>query len=201
MNSIGVLAMVCATGCVGAINEPAHETTAYRDHRIALSAAGALVPQGGVAERGAVGGDLDYFVTDRLSVGVSGREFVDGDGSATARRLTSASGLQFGYTLLDGGALGTPYHLVDVYAVSGIGVVGAGGKARIAFDVGLGLRHFFTPWLAGSLEVRDLIYTAPGADPMPGENPNAVPAAMLENTIELGAQLSFFLPTLPTSRR
>ena len=47
----------------------------------------------------------------------------------------------------------------DAYLIGGMGMVSTATGAKLAGNLGLGLRYSVTSWLAIKLEVRDLIYT------------------------------------------
>jgi outer membrane beta-barrel protein len=112
----------------------------------------------------------------------------------------------------------------DAYIDGGLGVIRTKPEAVIDpdnrkfdwntlvnFDVGIGLRIFFTRWLAAVVEVRDLMYfdkieattIAPGSSTLPATNPQSPlnpatwydPNTHFTNDVQLQVGLSFFLPT------
>ncbi len=77
----------------------------------------------------------------------------------------------------------------DAYLIGGMGMVSTSTGAKLAGNLGLGLRYFVTSWLAIKLEVRDLIYT----DRFHLEESNAN-YTDIQNQLMLGIAVSFFLP-------
>ena len=169
--TIVVTAMAMAiAGCVPAINEEATGPVALRDHRIAIAAAG-----GAPNANAHVGGDHDYIVTHRLSVGGTGRRYLAGD-------VAWSSALAFGYSML-----GVPL-LPDLHVLAGTGVVGDAGGARIAMLAGVGNRWFLTDYLAIGAAVRDTIFVAPMTADMPSR---------LDGELTFDLSLTVFLPLVP----
>ena len=77
----------------------------------------------------------------------------------------------------------------DAYLIGGMGMVSTATGAKLAGNLGLGLRYSVTSWLAIKLEVRDLIYT----DRFHLEEADAN-YTHIQNQLMLGIAVSFFLP-------
>ncbi len=78
--------------------------------------------------------------------------------------------------------------MFDAYLIGGFGVAYTEKGARLATDVGLGLRYFATSWMVFKLEVRDVLYT---------ETLSLDSGARftdIQNHLLLMAAVSFFLP-------
>jgi outer membrane beta-barrel protein len=78
----------------------------------------------------------------------------------------------------------------DAYLIGGFGMVYTETGAKLASNLGLGLRYFITSWLAIKLEVRDLIYTETlHLDQVHTDYSD------IQNQLMVGLGVSFFLPT------
>lgn len=183
---------------------------------------------------------LNYYVTQVLAVGVNGNWYdglnADSDFNFQNRRAARiavplniyqfSGDLNFTYVPMYGkfAGFGDFIFHYDAYIDGGLGVIRTKPEAVIDpdnrkfdwntlvnFDVGIGLRIFFTRWLAAVVEVRDLMYfdkieattIAPGSSTLPATNPQSPlnpatwydPNTHFTNDVQLQVGLSFFLPT------
>jgi outer membrane beta-barrel protein len=77
----------------------------------------------------------------------------------------------------------------DAYLIGGFGMASTETGAKLASNIGIGLRYFVTSWLVIKLEVRDLIYTETlKLDVQRTEFSD------IQNHVMIGAGVSFFLP-------
>jgi outer membrane beta-barrel protein len=77
----------------------------------------------------------------------------------------------------------------DAYLIGGFGMAYTETGAKLASNIGLGLRYFVTSWLVIKLEVRDLLYTETlKLDVQRTEFSD------IQNHVMIGAGVSFFLP-------
>ena len=77
----------------------------------------------------------------------------------------------------------------DAYLIGGFGMASTETGAKLASNIGLGLRYFVTSWLVVKIEVRDLIYTETlKLDVQRTEFSD------IQNHVMLAAGVSFFLP-------
>lgn len=77
----------------------------------------------------------------------------------------------------------------DAYLIGGMGMVYTETGAKLASNVGIGLRYFITSWLAVKLEVRDLIYTE-----TLHLDEQHTDYSDIQNQLMVGLSVSFFLP-------
>jgi len=183
---------------------------------------------------------LNYYVTQVLAVGVNGNWYdglnADSDFNFQNRRAARiavplniyqfSGDLNFTYVPMYGkfAGFGDFIFHYDAYIDGGLGVIRTKPEpvidpdnrkfdwnTLVNFDVGIGLRIFFTRWLAAVVEVRDLMYfdkieaitIAPGASTLPATNPQSPlnpatwydPNTHFTNDVQLQVGLSFFLPT------
>jgi outer membrane beta-barrel protein len=77
----------------------------------------------------------------------------------------------------------------DAYLIGGFGMASTETGAKLASNIGIGLRYFVTSWLVIKLEVRDLIYTETlKLDVQRTEFSD------IQNHVMIGLGVSFFLP-------
>ncbi len=186
---------------------------------------------------------LNYYITQVLAVGINGVWYgglnVDSDFNFQNRRAARiavplndyqvAGDVNFTYVPMYGkfAGFGDFIFNYDAYLLGGVGVIRTEPIAVIDpdnrafnwntfvnFDVGIGLRVFFTRWLAAVLEVRDIMFfdkiealtvatgsttSAPGT-PQYANNP-LNPATWYDsnthftNDVQLQVGISLFLPT------
>jgi outer membrane beta-barrel protein len=182
---------------------------------------------------------LNYYITQVLAVGVNANWYAglnaDSDFNLQVRRAAhvavplniyrfSAVG-QFTYVPMYGkfAGFGDFIFNYDAYLSGGVGVIQTEPEAvidpdnrkfdwrtKLTFDVGIGLRIFFTRWLAAVLEVRDLIFlddienvnVATGSLALPANDPTSplnkstwYDTNHLTNDVQFQVGLSIFLPT------
>jgi outer membrane beta-barrel protein len=185
---------------------------------------------------------LNYYVTQVLAVGVNGNWYdglnADSDFNFQNRRAARiavplniyqfSGDLNFTYVPMYGkfAGFGDFIFHYDAYIDGGLGVIRTKPEAVIDpdnrkfdwntlvnFDVGIGLRIFFTRWLAAVVEVRDLMYfdkieatTIAGGTAVTAGQPGYAtsplnpatwydPNTHFTNDVQLQVGLSFFLPT------
>jgi outer membrane beta-barrel protein len=80
--------------------------------------------------------------------------------------------------------------LFDAYLVGGFGMAYTETGAKLASDIGVGLRYFLNSWLVVKLEVRDIIYTE-----VLRLDKQRTDFSDIQNHVMLGLGVSFFLPT------
>jgi outer membrane beta-barrel protein len=185
---------------------------------------------------------INYYVTQVLAIGVNGNWYqglnADSDFNFENRRSAriavplndyQVSGdLNFTYVPMYGkfAGFGDFIFHYDAYIDGGVGLIRTKPEAvidpdnrkfdwnnLINFDVGIGLRIFFSRWLAATLEVRDLMFfdkiestkvaTGPATVPVnPGDMTNPLnpatwydPHEHFTNDVQMQVGLSVFLPT------
>jgi len=79
---------------------------------------------------------------------------------------------------------------MDLYLLAGFGMAYSETGAKLAGNVGIGLRYFINSWLVLKLEVRDLIYTETFRLDV-----SRTEYSDVQNHVMLDIGLSFFLPT------
>jgi outer membrane beta-barrel protein len=183
---------------------------------------------------------LNYYITQVLAVGVNGNWYdglnADSDFNFQNRRAARiavplnnyqlSGDLNFTYVPMYGkfAGFGDFIFNYDAYLVGGVGIIRTEPIAVIDpdnrkftwnnyvnFDIGIGVRIFFTRWLAAVAEVRDIVFfdkiealtIAPGSTTLPINDPNNPlnPKTWYDsgthptNDIQLQVGLSIFLPT------
>jgi outer membrane beta-barrel protein len=183
---------------------------------------------------------LNYYVTQVLAVGLNGNLYQglnqDSDFNFENRRSAriavplneyqAAGSLNFTYVPMYGkfAGFGDFIFNYDAYIDGGPGLIRTrpipvidpdnrkfDWKNFISFDIGIGLRIFFSRWLAAVLEVRDIIFLdqiealkiAPGSTALMPSNPQSPlnpntwydSGNHLTNDVQLQLGLSIFLPT------
>jgi outer membrane beta-barrel protein len=183
---------------------------------------------------------LNYYVTQVLAIGLNGNLYQglnqDSDFNFENRRSAriavplneyqAAGSLNFTYVPMYGkfAGFGDFIFNYDAYIDGGPGIIRTrpipvidpdnrkfDWKNFISFDIGIGLRIFFSRWLAAVLEVRDIIFLdqieattiAKGSTQLPPTDKNSPlnPANWydsgnhLTNDVQLQLGLSIFLPT------
>jgi outer membrane beta-barrel protein len=186
---------------------------------------------------------LNYYITQVLAVGVNGNwyqglnqdsgfNFQNREAANVAVPLNDyqfSADLNFTYVPMYGkfAGFGDFIFHYDTYVLGGLGIIRTRPESiidpdnrkftdwynAVNFDVGIGVRIFFTRWLAAVLEVRDLIFfdkienvtvatgsttSAPGTQAYANNPQN--PATWYQNNqftndVQLQVGLSFFLPT------
>jgi outer membrane beta-barrel protein len=182
---------------------------------------------------------LNYYITQVLAVGLNGNFYQglneDSDFNFQNRRSAriavplnqyqAAADLNFTYVPMYGkfSGFGDFIFNYDAYIDGGVGLIRTRPEAiidpnnrkfdwnnLINFDVGIGLRVFFSRWLAAGLEVRDMIFldkiesltvaTGP-TSPATAANSPLNPATWYDggqhftNNVQLQVGISVFLPT------
>ena len=131
--------------------------------------------------------DLNFYITNVFAIGLNGNIYsglnVDSDFNFRNRRATRvavplteyswSAALNFTYVPVYGkfAGFGSFIFSYDIYATAGVGALSDRPipvidpdnrrfdyRINVAFNVGLGLRIFFTKWLAFNLELRDYIF-------------------------------------------
>ena len=188
----------------------------------------------------APGLSLNYYITQVLAVGLNGNWYqglnADSDFNFQNRRAARiavplnnyqlSGDLNFTYVPMYGkfAGFGDFIFNYDAYLVGGVGLIRTEPIAVIDpdnrkftwnnyvnFDVGIGVRIFFTRWLAAVAEVRDIVFfdkiealtIAQGSTTLPQNDPNNPlnPKTWYDsgthptNDIQLQVGLSIFLPT------
>jgi outer membrane beta-barrel protein len=174
---------------------------------------------------------LNYYITQVLAVGVNGNWYdglnADSDFNFQNRREAHiavplniyqfSSDLNFTYVPMYGkfAGFGDFIFHYDAFVEGGVGVIRTkplpiidpdnrsfpDWNTLVNFDVGIGLRVFFSRWLAAILEVRDLIYSERiEALTIDAKNPTSTSTwydngTHITNNVQLQVGLSFFLPT------
>jgi outer membrane beta-barrel protein len=183
---------------------------------------------------------LNYYITQVLAVGLNGNWYgglnQDSDFNFQNRRAAYiavplndyqlAGDLNFTYVPMYGkfAGFGDFIFSYDAFIEGGVGVIRTEPipvidpdnrkftwNNNVDFDLGIGLRIFFTRWLAAVLEVRDIVYNekieaktvAQGSTSLPitsTQNPlNPAtwydPGTFITNNVQLQFGLSIFLPT------
>lgn len=80
--------------------------------------------------------------------------------------------------------------MFDAYLIGGFGMAYTETGAKLATNIGLGLRYFLNSWLVVKVEIRDLIYTETLRLDM-----QRTQFSDVQNHLMLGAGVSFFFPT------
>ncbi len=183
---------------------------------------------------------LNYYITQVLAVGLNGNWFgglnQDSDFNFQNRRAAriavplnnyqAAGDLNFTYVPMYGkfAGFGDFIFTYDAFIEGGVGVIRTepipvidpdnrkfDWNTNVNFDLGIGLRIFFTRWLAAVVEVRDIIYNEkientqvalgspnlPITDPTNPRNPATWydSNTHITNDVQLQVGLSLFLPT------
>lgn len=171
---------------------------------------------------------INYYITNVLAIGVNGSYYqpfnVDSEFNVDVRRAARVgvplteyqwgAALNFTYVPAYGkfAGFGDFIFNYDAYIVGGVGALSTrpipvidpdnrnfDWRPKLAFNAGIGLRIFFTRWLAATLEVRDYVFndelealTIDNADPTNedawyGEN-------RITNNVQAQLGVSIFLP-------
>lgn len=182
--------------------------------------------------------DLNFYITNVFAIGLNGNFYsglnVDSDFNFRNRRATRvavplteyswSAALNFTYVPVYGkfAGFGSFIFSYDIYATAGVGALSDRPipvidpdnrrfdyRVNVAFNVGIGLRIFFTKWLAFNLELRDYIFPeklenlriAGGpigkpADPTSPSNPETwlADSVTITNNFQANIGLSVFLP-------
>ncbi len=182
--------------------------------------------------------DLNFYITNVFAIGLNGNFYsglnVDSDFNFRNRRATRvavplteyswSAALNFTYVPVYGkfAGFGSFIFSYDIYATAGVGALSDRPipvidpdnrrfdyRVNVAFNVGLGLRIFFTKWLAFNLELRDYIFpeklenlkiasgpTGKPNDPTSPSNPETwlADSVTITNNFQANIGLSVFLP-------